>query len=163
MGYTTNYYQKFGICAMVKFDGRWLMVMKVRTSYWNMGWYLDTWSGHVGNIYGIWHMNPISNSSWHPKYVILQHIPWYFHDVSIKYATFLVGSMAGPIGPWLEVLLSLSLDATGRTPHWLDPLELGDGKGTLEALEIRNLWIFIRKSGAGFHWFPVILDRKVTS
>lgn len=32
-------------------------------------------------------------------------------------------------GAGLAVLLSLSLDATGRTPHWLDPMELVDGKG----------------------------------
>lgn len=32
-------------------------------------------------------------------------------------------------GAGLAVVLSLSLDATGRTPRWLDPLDLVDGKG----------------------------------
>eukprot|EP00435_Cladocopium_sp_Y103_P017329 s542_g4.t1 len=32
-------------------------------------------------------------------------------------------------GAGLAVLLSLTLDGTGSTPHWLDPLDLVDGKG----------------------------------
>ena len=45
---------------------------------------------------------------------------------------------------WIQVLLSLSLDATGRTPHWLDPMELVDGKGTLKSRNVHVIgWDFI--------------------